>query len=228
MAKVLLLDCEIEKAILGKNETPIPGIQYCQGWRDFQGMGISCIGGWQSWDDRYRVFAKPVSGSPQAAIRDIVLPIIYAIDRTDYVITFNGVGFDGPLMAEHGVIIPPEKHVDLLVQIWLAHGLSPTFCYPTHTGFGLDACCKANGIGDKSGHGALAPVDWQRGKYCEVIDYCLNDIWLTKELLERCLRGQFISPKTGRCMPIDLPFKSITRPVQYQTELPAVVDIMPE
>lgn len=225
MSKVLVLDCEIEKAILGKNETPIPGINYCQGWRDFQGMGISCIGGWQSWDDRYRVFAKP---GEKFDIQGIPSALLQSLAHSHYVVTFNGISFDGPLMLEHGVEIPAEKHLDLLVQIWLAHGLEPTFRFPTHTGFGLDACCKANGIGDKSGHGALAPVDWQRGKYCEVIDYCLNDIWLTKELLERCLRGQFISPKTGRCMPIDLPFKSITRPVQYQTELPAVVDIMPE
>ena len=53
-----------------------------------------------------------------------------------------------------------------------------------HAGFGLDAICKANGLGEKSGDGATAAVLWQKGKHQEVIDYCENDIRLTRKLFD--------------------------------------------
>lgn len=37
------MDVEIKKAILGRAETPLPGIGYCAGWRDFANMGVACV-----------------------------------------------------------------------------------------------------------------------------------------------------------------------------------------
>ena len=72
--------------------------------------------------------------------------------------------------------------------MWRAAGLGPKFEYPSHLGFGLDATAKANQIGGKTGTGELAPINWQRGKIGNVIDYCLEDVRLTKRLIDRVLR----------------------------------------
>lgn len=58
MTAMLVYDCEIEKAILGKRESRIDGIEYYAGWDDFKHMGISVIGAYDYKTDRYRVFCK--------------------------------------------------------------------------------------------------------------------------------------------------------------------------
>lgn len=199
LTKVLVLDAEILKGIIKKGEERIPGIEYCEGWRDFKGMGITVVGGWESDGGRFRTF-DPMANS---------LPLQTAIDEAQYVVTFNGVSFDGPLLAEHGAFIPENKHVDLLRLIWQAHRLSSEFKAGSHAGFGLDACAKANGLPGKTGTGAFAPVMWQRGQYCDVIDYCIHDVWMTKELLLRALSGRLVSPKDPTKL-IHLPLPPMT------------------
>lgn len=219
MSKVLVLDCETENAIQGKNEQRIPGIKYAEGgWSDYLGMGISCIGAWESWTDRYRVFAKPPKSDSLNEIKSDY-PLTESIERAEFIVTFNGISFDGNLLLKHSVVIPSWKHIDLLVELREKQGYDKY-----QKGFKLDDVAGANGLPLKTGSGAHAPVLWQQGKYCEVIDYCLNDIWLLKELIERAVRGHLVHPKSMVHTIIDLPFKSITRPFQYQTELPGVVD----
>ena len=72
------------------------------------------------------------------------------------------------------------------------------FYWKTHGGFGLDAVCEANDLGGKTGHGALAPVQWQRGEISAVINYCLMDVKLTKELFDLCQKGEVVNPKGGK------------------------------
>lgn len=40
---MIIFDVEIKKGILGRNEVPLPGIEYCGGWRDFKNMGVACV-----------------------------------------------------------------------------------------------------------------------------------------------------------------------------------------
>lgn len=169
---MLVYDCEIEKAILGKNETPVEHVQYCQGWRDFDHMGISVIGAYDFNERRYRVFCK-----------DNLDQFQNLVNKHNIVAGFNSIAFDNQLCAANGILIPKEKSYDLLVEIWKAAGLSPTFQYPSHMGFSLDAVCGVNLGYAKSGNGAAAPRHWQLGKIGTVIDYCLNDVRLTCEIL---------------------------------------------
>lgn len=200
MSKVLIIDAEIKKAILGRGETPKVGVEYCDGWRAFGQMGLSVLGGYQSWDEQYRTWdSHPVS----------LASLHKTMSEAEHIVTFNGRSFDGPLLDEMEVHIPDSKHVDLLASIWEAHGLSWPFKYPSHAGFGLDACCIANDISKKTGNGAMAPVLWQQGRFMEVTDYCLHDIWMTLKLARLCLAGHFISPKTGQNTKVRLPFSAL-------------------
>lgn len=40
---MLIYDIEIRNAIPDGDSTPLPDIIYCEGWRDFKGMGIAVI-----------------------------------------------------------------------------------------------------------------------------------------------------------------------------------------
>jgi hypothetical protein len=183
---MLIYDIESLKAIAGKNEEQIPNIEYCEGWHDHANMGISCICAYDYVEDRYRVFAFL---NHFDEFRELIA-------KRDIIIGFNNVGFDNKVLNSNGFTGLDEKSYDLLQRIWIGDGLEDHFVYPSHIGYGLADICKANFGWNKSGHGAQAPIQWQRGEYGKVIDYCLNDIRLTKKLLDHIIvHGCIRSPK---------------------------------
>lgn len=198
--EIIILDVEIKKAILGRNETPIEGIEYCGGWRDFENMGISCVCTYDINTHLSRVFLE----------EDLKELVQYLHGKQTA--GFNTKRFDIPLLAAHSVYVgdeaitfgpssPPSwvhTHYDILEQIWLAQGLDPDKFVPrTHGGWGLDAVCQATlGIA-KTGHGALAPVWWQQGKRGKVIDYCLNDVWMEGQLLLHIIKHGWVTNVVG-------------------------------
>lgn len=180
---MIIIDVEIKKAILGRGEQPLPIIEYCNGWRDFENMGISCVCTYDINTHLSRVFLEEdfeslkeyLYGKPTAG--------------------FNTRRFDLPLLEANGIDrgALEDPHYDILEQIWLAQGLDPDRFVPrTHGGWGLDAVCQATlGIA-KTGHGALAPVWWQQGKRGKVIDYCLNDVWMEGQLLLHIIKHGWV------------------------------------
>ena len=181
---ILIFNCEIIKAIPPKDDADrISGIEYCEGWRDFENMGISVIGAYDYVEDRYRVFEQDNFSEFQKILK-----------QRDVICGFNSIAFDVPLCRANGIDITINiaPHYDILAEIWEGAGLGRQFQYPSHVGFSLDACCKANFGTEKTGHEAFAPVDWQQGKYGKVVDYCLNDVRLTKQLLDQIMAHGFI------------------------------------
>jgi len=198
---MLIYDIEIAKAIQGKNEQIIAGVEYCGGWNDHANMGISCICAYDYKEDRYRVFME----------ENLIAFSILAKTRHT-LIGFNNIGFDNKVISANGRFLPdtfPDlKSYDILREIWIGAGLGPTFEYPSHTGYGLDAVIRANfpGCIGKTGHGASAPVLFQDKCYGDLIDYCLTDVWLTKKLMDLILdKGEIICPKTGDTLRIRKP-----------------------
>lgn len=200
----LIYDLEIEKAIVDRYEPPIDGIQYCAGWSDFSNMGIACICAYDYVEERYRVFTR-------GNLRDFLL----LTHERSPLVGFNNINFDNRVLAAtlgaggFGQLgedfFREEKFYDLLREIWAANGLGPVFCSRTHGGYGLDASCKANGLGGKTGDGALATVWWQQGQYGLVIDYCLNDVRLSKLLFDLAIENKVKDPKTGRILNLRAP-----------------------
>src|SRR3990167_3630411 len=189
-----IYDIDIKKGILGKGEEALAGYEYCAGWHDHANMGISVIGAYDYAEDRYWVFCE-----------DNMHEFAEALDKADKIVGFNSVAFDNAVIAAcwQPVCKLPEgwqaKSYDLLVEIWRAAGLGPVFKYPTHMGYGLDAVCKRNFGTKKTGHRPKAPIFWQRGMIGNVIDYCLNDVRLTKQLLDRVLASKpVVSPVDGK------------------------------
>lgn len=182
---MIIYDLEILKAIPQKDHSVEPGINYCCGWADHKNMGISVICAYDYVDDRYRVFC-----------RDNMKDFEALCAKRNCLVSFNGIGFDNKVLKENGIVLLPENCYDILAQVWVGDNLSPMFSYPSHIGYSLDEIMQVNFGENKSGNGALAPVQWQRGNVGAVIDYCINDVRLTKKLLDHIIiHGQIKSPK---------------------------------
>lgn len=193
MSDALIYDIEILRAIPPRDPNHREqGIEYCAGWHDHQNMGVTVIGGYDYAEARYRVFC-PDNHAEFFALAQERAPLV----------GFNSIAFDNAVLIaaypQHDSILhdePPGRCYDLLREIWAAAGLGPEFNAGTHANYGLNAMCEMNFGTHKTGHGGLAPVLWQRGRLGEVIDYCLNDVRLTKQLFDKVLAdGTLISPK---------------------------------
>lgn len=186
---MLIYDVEIAKAVQGKGETRLDGVQYCKGWTDYAGMGVACVCAYDVNEARYRVF-----------MQDNLLAFGDLARSHDWVLGFNSIAFDDKVMRAAGVEWPAEKSMDLARLIWKAAG----FVEGEHPkGWGLDALCKANGLGGKSGNGLMAPVMFQRGDIGGLIDYCLADVALTLKLYRLVAwSGGLRNPVTGEFLPV--------------------------
>lgn len=196
---MIVLDVEIKKAILGRGEVEIPGIEYCAGWRDFNGMGIACVCTLDLKTNLSRVFFED----------DLVELEDYLGDEETA--GFNTWKFDLPLLGEHGLVELVQdrylsRHFDALREIWKALGVDPDHWTPhKHGSWKLDNIVQATFGVSKSGDGAMAPIWWQQGKKRRVVDYCLRDVWLEAQLVRHLLAGLPVSNEVGKAPWLTLP-----------------------
>lgn len=197
----IVYDLEIKKAIPPDQGKRLEGIDYCAGWSDHKGMGISVLGCYDYKTNRYRVFCD-----------DNLSDFAFMVSSCCYVVGFNNICFDNKVCEAQEWISflgYTYKNYDISGEIYRAKGLKPfpdDFTAP-YRGYSLNAICQANGLGYKSGHGEQAPVQWQQGKIGSVIDYCLHDVSLTKALFDRILAGQpIVDPKTLEDLYLRSPF----------------------
>ena len=188
--RVCVYDIEIEKAVLKRGEEVQEGIEYCKGFKDYEGCGVSVVGAMVlEVSDLSHGLMSGTLPVPRVFFRDNLEKFVELVKECDTLAGFNSARFDDRVLAANGIVVKTD--IDLLALAWEAVGLDPDkFYWKTHGGFGLDALAKANGLSGKTGHGADAPVDWQRGNYGALVDYCMMDVWLTAMLLVKALSGQ--------------------------------------
>jgi hypothetical protein len=178
---MIILDVETRFPIAKSNEVRDKNLKYADGFQDYLGMGISVCCAYDYGTDQSHVFLK-----------DNLLELKQLIAETNCVIGFNNHKFDDRLLEAHLVQIPKEKSYDLLAEIMICLKTSD------YKGLSLGAIAQANGFAGKTGSGADAPKNWQYGKYGDVIRYCLADVALTKKLIDKLIRKDFlINPKNG-------------------------------
>jgi hypothetical protein len=124
--------------------------------------------------------------------KEILEKFWHAIAHANKFVTFNGRGFDCPvLMMRSGMLeVKPTKnlmpyrystdnHIDLLEQL--------TF-YSAARKFNLDFYCKAFGIESPKSHGVtghdVKPM-FEAGEYEKIARYCAGDLFATRELYLR-------------------------------------------
>jgi len=180
-SSLLVYDCEIINLVPTQNEEPMPGVNYCDGWDDFDGMGISVITAFDYVTNNYRIFCNDNFEQFQALV-----------NQRDVIAGFNSLAFDNNLCRANGIEIDDAKSYDLLVEIWDAVGLGRAFTSADHKGFGIDACSLANFGEGKTSDSAMAPVWWQRGEIGNAIDHGLRDTRMTKRLLDTVMHNGLI------------------------------------
>ena len=169
------------------------------------------------WDNKSALslsigcFFDYTSGSVQWFDRLLLEQTMQAlVCRQPLMVSFNGIQFDFALMRailrKLSADMPPcvaparlqgltqlcdqfkalaARSYDILAEIWRA---DPESKYVKGLN-SLGAVCLANGLGGKTGAGAQAPRDWQEGKIAQTLNYCQQDVLLTKLLFELILKN---------------------------------------
>jgi intein/homing endonuclease len=163
----IVIDVEIQKTI---QEVP-------NGWDDTHLLGISTAVIYEYKTDRYRVYG------PSELDR---LSIISRLEEADRISGFNIWKFDFPVIyalpSRDRVESLKEKTNDILYRIWQSLKLNPNEFSSLHKGWGLDIVCKGTLGRGKTGYGGDAPVWFQRGDWSRLVDYCIDDVKLERDL----------------------------------------------
>ena len=197
----LIYDCEIKRCIPGRDGFLKPGLEYCDGWNDHAGMGISLIGTWTNWDNRLSIWSEKTFHLFQEQV-----------DRADLIVGFNSLSFDDKLCAANGLKI--QTNYDLLSETWAAAGMPRRYTPgKTRAGYKLENLAKANLGKGKSGSGELAPELWQRGDKWAVIRYLTDDVLITKALFE--VRSHLIDPTSDSPLCLREPHEPIQERARF-------------
>lgn len=207
---IIVYDLEILRCIPGQGDM-IPGIEYCGGWHDHKSMGISVLAAYDYQEKATRVFCA-----------DNLQDFITLANQRKYRVSFNGKSFDDKVLEAAGFVFNENStkaeipfnsdystHYDILLEMIYANGAKRDkgIVPAMRKGLKLDAISQANGGKKKTEDGALAPVMWQQGKIGRVIDYCINDVMMTKQLLDQIIYlGELINPNTGKPLTMESPW----------------------
>lgn len=180
----VVVDVEIQKTI---EETP-------GGWDSTHLLGVACAVVYEYLTDRFRVFGPQDVG----ALRERLL-------KADRISGFNIYRFDYPVIwglpSRERVIELKERTNDLLCRIWRSLGLDEEQFSDLHKGWGLDVVCRGTfGVG-KSGYGGDAPKWFQAGNWSRLVDYCIDDVRLERNLTDFVDRyGFVVNGNTGKVL----------------------------
>lgn len=104
--------------------------------------------------------------------------------NADLLVTYNGNHFDIPCLNRYAPFdLHAIRHIDMFEDARNATGKK----------LGLDGIAQATlGIA-KSGHGSDAIAWWNAGEIQKIIDYCIQDVKVTKAVYDYILANQSIS-----------------------------------
>jgi hypothetical protein len=188
--------------------------------------GISCLAAWRTCDLFPLIAILDNTRFPRTLAAELWLASLVA--ETDGVVTWNGAGFDLPvvrsatpklfeamdgrmcvvllaIMALLKTGVDPEKLVAGVPEDWIT--MAPRIGRNAHAwineGFSLDSVSKATlgeHIGKMAGFDGGQAIDsWQAGHYSKVSSYCIGDTALTLALyIFAWINGYLVSPSQGR------------------------------
>jgi len=183
----VVVDVEIQKTI---EETP-------GGWDATDKLGVACAVVYEYQTDRFRVYGH--TSEELTALRSRLM-------QADRISGFNIWKFDFPVIfglpGRERVEVLRAKTNDILVRIWKALNLNPDEFSKLHGGWGLDpvsrGTLKAPG---KIANGAQAPRWFQEGKWGQLVNYCVDDVTLERDLTNFVDQyGYVVNGNTGQVL----------------------------
>lgn len=119
------------------------------------------------------------------------------LEKTDILIGFNSDHFDIPILNKYySGDLRRLKSIDLMKEIKKKLGRR----------IGLGAVAEATLGKKKSGGGADANIWWRNGEKQKVVDYCIDDVRLTRELYDYALahgKVKYHDAKALKDLPLD-------------------------
>ncbi len=135
-------------------------------WRDFTGVNISVLGAIDEKNNEYIFWENEL-----ANFIDIIL-------EADIIVGFNTLGFDVPVLQNY-----TEKNLKKLPH----YDIMDEFKKIAGHRINLESLAQATlGLG-KSGTGIDALRYWSEGKKEELSQYCLDDVRITKQIMDLVL-----------------------------------------
>jgi DEAD/DEAH box helicase domain-containing protein len=139
-------------------------------------MSVCCIYDYET--DKYSSFTKETLGE--------LWPIF---EKADMLIGFNSDHFDIPILNKYySGDLTKIKSLDLLKEVKNSLGRR----------IKLDTIAEATLGKNKSGHGLEAVVWWRNGEKQKVIDYCTQDVKITKDVYEYALKNKLLKYQDGK------------------------------
>jgi hypothetical protein len=155
-------------------------------------LGITCLCIVLSDNDELIVY----SGIPQidkSQCVEIVRKLESLVEDGYMIAGFNSLSFDLQVLFVESSLNECRtlalNHLDLFFQLFCQLGYAP----------GLDKLARGLRLGRKTKgvEGEDAPRMWLEGRYQEVIDYCIQDVYLTIALIEEAQRLGYVKWTSG-------------------------------
>ena len=148
------------------------------GSSDPAALDMSCVCIYDYETDKYSSFT-------QENIKDL-WPIF---EKADLLIGFNSDHFDIPILNKYySGDLTKIKSLDLLKEVKKSLGRR----------IKLDTIAEATLGRNKTGHGMDAIIWWKAGEKQKVIDYCIEDVRITKEVYEYALKNKSLKYLDGK------------------------------
>lgn len=192
----VVLDCE----------TITSADDHADGWNAKANFGVSCAGLFDLKDRRLKLYW---GDSPEE-----MGELGERLHRADYVVGFNHVDFDLPVLEGHfkSKMVPvPQVHCNIDMMQLIFDAIRSTNKrlrggdWIQIKGNKLDALLKANGLMTKSGNGAEAPKLYKTGRFGKLMSYQSDDIRCEFSLLRYLATSTWIELACGRRVDIALP-----------------------
>lgn len=182
MARVIVYDLEIAK--------PLPQRDGKADWDAAKRgeCGVSCVVLYDSETNRYHLYDS-----------HNLVDCITHLNSADWLVGWNSKEFDTNVMQGVTGQQITAKQYDILQAIWQALGNQ------YFKGYRLgDVANRTLGL-NKTGNGESAPSLAAQGRWAELFDYCLNDVWLTKELFNHAIEYGWIIDANGEKLALSPP-----------------------
>jgi DEAD/DEAH box helicase domain-containing protein len=139
-------------------------------------LSVVCIYDYET--DKYSSFTK-----------ETITELWPIFEKADMIIGYNSDHFDIPILNKYySGDLTKIKSLDLLKEIKNSLGRR----------IKLDAIAKATLGRNKTGHGLEAIVWWKNGEKQKVIDYCIEDVKITKDVYEYALKNKLLKYLDGK------------------------------
>lgn len=187
----VVLDVEIQQ-----NPSDVLG-----GWEATDKLGVACAVVYGFWEDAFSLYgpddilrlrdrllgADRISGFN---IWKFDLPVIWGMTRKEW-----SLRAQEPTSPQASL----NQHTDdMLVRIWRALGLDEREFTERHQGWGLHYVALGTLGRGKTGYGEDAPKWFRAGLWAKVVDYCLQDVALERDVVAFVDRhGYVVNGKTG-------------------------------